>query len=96
MIPPGGSVLLLQKSTPQRLSPTPRPDTVAPPELSGGTPDCLVPHAGLSGAPGNSSPTTGSRWHCGEKTTRLPGVKFEVSGVKSLRANDRLWCQTNG
>ena len=31
--------------------------------LSGGTPDCPVPHAGLSGAPGNSSPMASSRWH---------------------------------
>jgi hypothetical protein len=29
------------------------------------TPDCLVPHFGLSGAPGNSSPTASSWWHCG-------------------------------
>jgi hypothetical protein len=29
------------------------------------TPDCSVPHAGLSGVPGNSSPMASSWWHCG-------------------------------
>jgi hypothetical protein len=53
--------------------------------LSGGTPDCPVPHAGLSGAPGTETLTTSSRWHCGEKTTGLFGVEFGLSGVKSLR-----------
>jgi hypothetical protein len=36
------------------------------------------PHAGLSGAPGNSSPTASSRWH----SERRPP---DMSGVKSLR-----------
>jgi hypothetical protein len=64
--------------------------------LSGGTPYCPVPHAGLSGAPGNRSPMASSRWHCGEKSTGLSGVTSGVSGVKSLRANGHLQCQTNG
>jgi hypothetical protein len=64
--------------------------------LSGGTPDCPVPHAGLSGAPGTVAQMASSRWHCIEKTTRLSGVTSEVSGVKSLRANGHLQCQTNG
>jgi hypothetical protein len=59
-------------------------------------PDSPVPHTGLSGAPGTLAPTTSSRWHCGEKTTRLSGVTSGVSVVKSLCANGRLWCQTNG
>jgi hypothetical protein len=33
--------------------------------LSGGTLDCPVPHAGLSGAPGNISPMASSWWHYG-------------------------------
>jgi hypothetical protein len=50
-----------------------------------GTPDCPVPHAGLSGAPGTVASTTSSRWYCGEKTTRLSSVTSGVSGVKSQR-----------
>jgi hypothetical protein len=61
--------------------------------LSGGTSKCPVPHAGQSGAPRNCSPTTSSRWHCGEKTTTLSSVKSGLSGVKSLRANGHLRCQ---
>jgi hypothetical protein len=60
------------------------------------TPDCPVPHAGLSGAPGNVALMASSRWHYGEKTTGLSGVTSGVSGVKRLRANGRLQCQTNG
>jgi hypothetical protein len=30
------------------------------------------------------SPMAISRWHCGEKTTGLSGVKYGLSGVKSL------------
>jgi hypothetical protein len=41
-----------------------------------------VPHTGLSGAPGNSSPTASSWWHCGGG----PGL----SGAKADNANDRL------
>jgi hypothetical protein len=52
------------------------------------TPDCLVHHA--------VAPKASSRWHSGEKTTGVSGVMSEVSGVKSLRANGRLQCQTNG
>jgi hypothetical protein len=54
--------------------------------LSGGTPECPVPHAGLSGAPGNSSSTASSRWHWWKEATRL-------SGVKACSANGHLWCQ---
>jgi hypothetical protein len=32
-------------------------------------------HTGLSGAPGTGTLTASSRWHSGEKTTRLSGVK---------------------
>jgi hypothetical protein len=39
---------------------------------------------------------TSSKWHYGEKTTEVSGAKSGVSGVKSLRANGRLQCQTNG
>jgi hypothetical protein len=53
--------------------------------LSGGTPNCLVPHAGLSSAPGTVVLTASSRWHCGEKTTGLFGVESGLSGVKSLQ-----------
>jgi hypothetical protein len=49
-----------------------------------GAPDCPVPHAGLSGAPGTGTLTASSRWHYGEKTTGLFGVESELSGVKSL------------
>jgi hypothetical protein len=48
-----------------------------------GAPDYPVPHARLSGAPGTVAPIASSRWHCGEKSIGL-------SGVKSLRANSRL------
>jgi hypothetical protein len=61
--------------------------------LSDGTPNYPVPHAELSGAPRNSSPTASSRWHCGEKTTGLSGVKSGLSGVKILRTNGHLRCQ---
>jgi hypothetical protein len=64
--------------------------------LSGGTPDYPVPHGGLSGAPRTVSPTASSRWHCGEKITGLFDVTTGVSSVKSMRANGRLRCQTNG
>jgi hypothetical protein len=49
--------------------------------LSGGTPDCPVPHARLSGAPGIVALTTSSRWHRGGKTTGLSGVKSGLSGA---------------
>jgi hypothetical protein len=49
--------------------------------------DCPVPHAGLSGAPGIVALTASSRWHRGGKTTGLSGVKYGLSGAKSLRAN---------
>jgi hypothetical protein len=42
-------------------------------------------HTGLSGAPGTIALMASSRWHYGEKTTRLSGVKSRVSGLKSLR-----------
>jgi hypothetical protein len=41
----------------------------------------------------NSSPTTSSRWHYGEKITRLSDVKSGLSDVKSMRANVHLRCQ---
>jgi hypothetical protein len=44
-----------------------------------------VPYAGLSSAPGTVALTASSRWHYGEKTTRLYGVKSGVSDVKILR-----------
>jgi hypothetical protein len=85
------------KKSPRREEVLPRPDC---PDrstgLSGGTPDCSVPHAGLSGAPVTVALTASSRWHCGEKTTGLSGVTSGVSAVKSMRANIRLWCQSNG
>jgi hypothetical protein len=55
-----------------------------------------VPHARLSGAPGTVAPMVSSRWHYGEKTIGLSSVSSGVSGVKRLRANGRLQCQTNG
>jgi hypothetical protein len=58
--------------------------------------DYLVWSTGLSGAPGTVAPTASSRWHYGDKTTGLSGVTSGVSNVKSLRANGRLQCQTNG
>jgi hypothetical protein len=48
--------------------------------------DCPVPHAGLSGAPGIVAPMASSKWHWGEKTTKLS----RVFDVKSLHANSRL------
>jgi hypothetical protein len=57
-----------------------------------GAPDCPVahrtvrcPHAELSGALGNPSPTASSMRHRAEKTTGLSGVKSGLSDVKSLR-----------
>jgi hypothetical protein len=64
--------------------------------MSGGTSDCPVPHARLSGAPGIVALTISSRWHYGEKTIRLSSVTSGVFGVKILHANGRLQCQTNG
>jgi hypothetical protein len=49
-----------------------------------GAPDCLVSHAGLSGAPGIGTLTASSRWYCGEKTIGLSGVESGLYGVKSL------------
>jgi hypothetical protein len=51
--------------------------------LSSGTLDCPVPHAGLSGAPGNISPTISSRWHRWRDSV--------TSGLSSVKA-----CSTNG
>jgi hypothetical protein len=64
--------------------------------MSGGTLDCLVPYVDLPGAPGTVAPMASSKWNYGEKTTGLSGVTSGVSGVKSLRANGCLRCQTNG
>ena len=61
-----------------------------------GASDCPVSHAGLSGALGTGTLMASSRWHCGEKTTGLSGMESGVFGVKSLSANGRLQCQTNG
>jgi hypothetical protein len=55
-----------------------------------------VAYVGQSGAPGTIALTASSRWHCGEKATRLSVVISGVSSVKSLHANGRLWCQSNG
>jgi hypothetical protein len=49
-----------------------------------------VPHAGLSSALGIGTLTASSRWHCGEKTTKLSGVESELSGVKSLQRQRSL------
>jgi hypothetical protein len=55
-------------------------------------PDCPVAHAGLSSAPGNSSPTASSRWHWWRQATRLFGVTSGLSSVKACSANDHLRC----
>jgi hypothetical protein len=57
--------------------------------------NCPVPHAGLPGAPGNSSPMTSSssRWHWWRKATGLSGVTSGLSGVKACSANGHLRCQ---
>jgi hypothetical protein len=57
------------------------------------TADCPVPHAGLSGAPGNCSPTASSRWHWWREGTRLSGVTSKLFGVKACSANGHLQCQ---
>jgi hypothetical protein len=57
--------------------------------MSGGTPDCPVHQETVA-------PTASLRWHCGENTTGLSDVTSGVSGVKSMHANGRLQCQTNG
>jgi hypothetical protein len=54
-------------------------------ELSGGTPDCPVPHAGLSGAPGNSSPMASSWWHYGGE----PWLSGATSDCPVLRLTAR-------
>jgi hypothetical protein len=61
--------------------------------LFGGTPDCPVPHASLSGAPRNSSPTTSSRWHWWREATGLSSVTSGLSDVKACSANGHLRCQ---
>jgi hypothetical protein len=48
--------------------------------------DCLVPHAGLSGAPGNYSPTASSWWHWWREA-------IGQSGVKACSAISHLRCQ---
>jgi hypothetical protein len=58
--------------------------------------DCQCEGTRLSGAPRDCSPMASSRWHCGEKTIRLSGVKSGLSGVKSLCADGHLQCQSNG
>jgi hypothetical protein len=55
--------------------------------------DCPVPHARLSGAPGNCSPTASSRWHWWREGTRLSGATSGLSGVKACSANGHLRCQ---
>jgi hypothetical protein len=55
------------------------------------TPDNPVPHAGLSGAPGNSSPKASSWWHYGgepELSTATPDCL--VAGAKADSANGCL------
>jgi hypothetical protein len=64
--------------------------------LSNATPDCPVPHARLSGALGNTSPTASSRWHWWREATGLSGVTRGLSGVKACSANGHLRCQSNG
>jgi hypothetical protein len=76
-----------------------------------GAPDCPVahrtvrrPHAGLSGAPGNSSPTASSRWHPERRPPDCPVWKSmrrqrspALTGQR-LGAPERLqcvvWCTT--
>jgi hypothetical protein len=55
--------------------------------------DYLVPHAGLSGALGNCSPTTSSRWHWWREAIGLSGVTFGLSSVKACSANGHPRCQ---
>jgi hypothetical protein len=64
--------------------------------LSGGTPDCPMPHTGLSGAPGNSSPMASSQWHWWREAIGLSGVTFGLSGVKACSANGHLHVRSNG
>jgi hypothetical protein len=61
--------------------------------LSGGTTDYPVSHAGLSSAPGNSSPTASSRWHWWREAIGLFGVTSGLSGVKAYSGNSHLRCQ---
>jgi hypothetical protein len=61
-----------------------------------GAPDCPAPHAGLSGAPGAVAQQLVLGGTGRQKTIGLSGVTSGVSGVKSLRANGHLWCQSNG
>jgi hypothetical protein len=51
-------------------------------------------HTGLSDAPGNSSPTTSSRWHWWREATGLSGVTSKLTGVKAYSVNGHLRCQT--
>jgi hypothetical protein len=50
-------------------------------------PDYPVPHAGLSGAPGNNSSMASSRWHWWREATGLSSVTRGLSGVKACSAN---------
>jgi hypothetical protein len=57
-------------------------------ELSSGTPNHTVPHAGLSHAPGKSSQSASSRWHYGggvdcpvwHRTIRCKGWQLKLNG----------------
>jgi hypothetical protein len=92
----------LRKATPQnktlrRSSEVQETKQVLPGGLSvWGAPDCSLPHAGLSGAPGTVALTASSRWHCGEKTTRLSGVTSGVSGVTSGVSGVKAYAPTVG
>jgi hypothetical protein len=68
----------------KKIKKSPRKEEVLPQS------DCPVPHAGLSSALGTVAITASSSWHRGGKTTGLSGVKFELSGAKSLRTNGHL------
>jgi hypothetical protein len=55
--------------------------------------DYPIEDTGLSGAPGNGSPTASSRWHWWREATGLYGVMSGLSDVKACSANGHLRCQ---
>jgi hypothetical protein len=90
-----------QKKTLRRLKKSPRLKACAACGLSvRGAPDCPVahrivrcPHAGLSGAPGNSSPTASSRWHR-RKDHRT--VRCEKTAAPTVTCSDRATARRTG
>jgi hypothetical protein len=60
------------------------------------TADCPTECIGLSGAPGNCSPTASSWWHRWREATGLSSGTFGLSSLKAYSANGHLHVRSSG